>query len=82
MLDDESDELGFDSGPSGTYYFRIFLCVLTSTFLVLVFCDLTFSYGQESIPKVVAPLHSFGAQIPDFTSKFKNHFYSYSLSLH
>ena len=62
--------------------FTLFLCVFTSMLLVLVFGVLTILHQQESIPKVVDSLHYFGAQITDFLSKFQNHFYSYSLTLH
>ena len=61
--------------------FSLFICVLTSPLLVLVFWGLTFLHQQESSPKVVDYLHSFSAQISDFPSKFQNKFYSYSLTL-
>ena len=45
--------------------------------LVLAFWGLKFLHQQESNPKMVHNLHSFGAQIPGFTSN-KNQFYIYS----
>ena len=72
-------------------------CVLMIPLVVLVTWGLEFLYQQESSPnvtfllscshqcesskKVVDSLKCFGAQIPDFTSKFKNHFFSYSHGL-
>ena len=81
LLVDESDDDGSESGSSGMYSFRIFLCVLTIPFVVLVFWDLMFLHEQDFIPKVVDSLYSFGAQSTDFPSKFQNQFYSYILTM-
>ena len=70
--------LGLTPDPLVSNLFAIFLCVLT--IMLLVFWVLTFLHRQESIPKVVESLDSFGDQIPGFPSKFHNKFYSYSLS--
>ena len=67
-------------GPLVRTFSALFLCVLMITLEVLVFWGLTFLHQQESIPKVVDSLKCFGSQIPYFTSKFENQFYSYSRS--
>ena len=79
LLDDESDKLGYDSGSSGMHYFCDFYFLFMS--ILLVFWGLIFSHQQESSIKVFNYLHSFGAQVPDFPSKFKNQFSWYSLTL-
>ena len=76
--------------------FALFLFALTSPLLVFwgltfshqyessprgVFLRLTFSYQWGFSPRVFDSLHYFGAQIPNFTSQFQNHFYNYSLTL-
>ena len=71
--------LGITPDPLVRNLFTLFLYVLTS--LLLVFWGLTFSHKQKLSPKVVDYLHSLGAQITDFPSKFQNQFYSHSLTL-
>ena len=46
-----------------------------------VFLRLTLLYQWGFSPRVFDSLHYFGAQIPNFTSQFQNHFYNYSLTL-
>ena len=73
--------LGLTPDPLVHTMFMIFLCVLISDLVVLVLWGLTFLHQQELSPKMVDSLHSFGAQIIDFSSNFKNQFNSYSLTL-
>ena len=47
----------------------------------VMFLSLSCSCQQESSPTVVNSSRCFGAQIPDFLSKFQNQFYSYSHGL-
>ena len=63
--------LGLTPDPLVRTLLNIFICVLTSMLLVLVFWGLTFLHQQESSPNVVYSLHSFGAQISNFPSKFE-----------
>ena len=71
--------LGLNWGPLVHTIFVILLYVLN--ILLLVFLCLKFLHQQESGPKLVDSLQSFGAQIEYFPSKFQNYFYSYSLTL-
>ena len=70
-LNDESEKLGLTLYPLVHTIFVLFLCVLMSPLLVLVFWGMTFLHQQESSPKVVDFLHYFGAQIPNFPSNIK-----------
>ena len=97
LIDDEYDDGGSDSGSSGTFSFPDFLyfddyvgrvsSLGSSVFVptgVKSKCDFvrfSCSYQYESSPKVVDSSKHFGAQIPDFLSKFETQFYSYSHGL-
>ena len=74
--------LGLTPDPPVRTLFAIFICLLTSSMVVLVFWGLKFFHQRESSPKLVDSLHSFGAQNPDFPSNFQNWFHSYSLTFH
>ena len=69
--------LGLTPDPLVHSIFAPFLCVFMIALLVLVFWGLTIPHQHESSPKVVDSLHYFGAQIPNFPSKFQNQFYIY-----
>ena len=60
--------LGLTLEPLARTIFALFIFVLTS--LLLVFWGMKFLHQQDSSPKVVDSLYYFGAQIPDFHSKF------------
>ena len=68
--------LGLTPDPLVHTILTIFLCIFMSPLLVLVFWGMNCLHQQESSPKVVNSLHSFGAQITDFPSNFQNQFYS------
>ena len=53
--------------------FKIFHC--DSTSLLLVFWGVKILHQHDFSPNVVDSLHSFGAQITDFPTKFHIHFY-------
>ena len=72
-------KLGMSLGLLLSTILEISISVLKS--LLLVFWVLSFLHQQGSSSNVFDSLHSFGAQTPDFPSKFQNQFYSYSLTL-
>ena len=73
-LNNESEKVWSESGPSGTYYFVILLYMLN--ILLLVFLRLAFLHQQESNPKVVNLFQYFCArfEVYNLGAKFQNRF--------
>ena len=78
-LDDESEKLGSDSVSYVTFSFCPFSLRFEESVVGVLGSEIL--NQQESSPKLVNSFHYFGAQISDFSSKFQNQFYSYSLNL-